>query len=108
STEMLRLRDTDGDGRADVREVGLRGFGAGDNLQNINSFQWGPGGELWFSQGLHAHSRIETPSGVEKLDHAGLWRWRPRQLRLDPFFGGEMAPHNPWGFVFDDWNQMFV
>src|SRR5437867_8149533 len=108
STELLLLRDNDGDGKADERRVVLRGFGTGDNHQNINSFQWSPGGELWFSQGLHAHSRVETPWGVEKLDQAGLWRLRPRLLRLDPFFGSEMAPHNPWGFVFDDWNRMFV
>ena len=108
STELLLLRDTDGDGRADRREVVLRGFGTGDNHQNLNSFQWGPGGELWFSQGLHSHSRVETPWGVEKLDAAGIWRFRPRQWRLDPFFGSELAPHNPWGFVFDDWGQMFV
>jgi putative heme-binding domain-containing protein len=108
STELLLLRDNDGDGKADERRVVLRGFGTGDNHQNINSFQWSPGGELWFSQGLHAHSRVETPWGVEKLDQAGLWRLRPRLLRLDPFFGSEMAPHNPWGFVFDDWNQMLV
>ena len=108
STELIHLRDTDGDGKADERRVFLRGFGTGDNHQNINSFQWSPGGELWFSQGLHSHSRVETPWGVEKLDQAGLWRLRPRPLRLDPFFGSEMAPHNPWGFVFDDWNRMFV
>jgi putative heme-binding domain-containing protein len=108
STELLLLRDNDGDGKADERRVVLRGFGTGDNHQNINSFQWSPGGELWFSQGLHAHSRVETPWGVEKLDQAGIWRLRPRLLRLDPFFGSEMAPHNPWGFVFDDWNQMLV
>jgi len=97
STELLHLRDNDGDDKADERRVVLRGFGTGDNHQNINSFQWSPGGELWFSQGLHAHSRVETPWGVEKLDQAGLWRLRPRLLRLDPFFGSEMAPHNPWG-----------
>jgi putative heme-binding domain-containing protein len=108
STEMLRLRDTDGDGKADVREVVLRGFGTGDNHQNINSFQWGPGGELWFSQGLHSYSHVETPWGIERLDAAGIWRLWPQRLRLDPFFGHELPPHNPWGFVFDDWNQMLV
>lgn len=108
STELLRLRDTDGDDRADVREVVFRGFGTGDNHQNLNSFQWGPAGELWFSQGLHSYSRVETPWGIERLDAAGLWRMWPRRLRLDAFFGHELPPHNPWGFVFDDWNQMFV
>ena len=107
-TELLHFKDTDGDGKADEREVILRGFGTGDSHQNINSFAWGPGGELMFSQGLHAFSRIETPWGIERLDHAGIWRLRTRVLRLDGFFGGEMAPHNPWGFVWDDWGQPFV
>ncbi len=54
--------------RADKREVVLRGFGTGDNHQNINSFRWSPGGELVFCQGLHAHSRVETPWGISTLD----------------------------------------
>jgi putative heme-binding domain-containing protein len=107
-TELLHFRDTNGDGVADERRVVLRGFGTGDAHQNINSFTRGPGGELWFSQGLHSFSRVETPWGVEKLDHAGIWRLRPRRLQLDPFFGNELPPHNPWGFAFDDWGQMFV
>ena len=73
------LKDTDGNGKADERRVVLRGFGTGDAHQNLNSFFWGPGGELMFSQGLHAFSRVETPWGIERLDHAGIWRWRPRR-----------------------------
>jgi putative heme-binding domain-containing protein len=108
ATQLLHVKDRDGDGRADERRIVLRGFGTGDAHQNLNSFCWGPGGEFWFSQGLHAFSRVETPWGIEKLDQAGVWRWRPRRQRLDAFFGNEMAPHNPWGFVFDDWGQPFV
>src|SRR5687767_306833 len=58
-TKLWHMRDTDGDGKADQREVVLRGFGTGDNHQNLNSFRWSPGGELYFSQGLHAFSRVE-------------------------------------------------
>ena len=107
-TELIHLKDADGDGRAEERRVVLRGFGTGDSHQNINSFHWSPGGELWFSQGLHAFARVETPWGISKLDHAGIWRWRPRRLRLDGFFGGGMAPHNPWGFVHDEWGRLIV
>ncbi|MFN0127981.1 MAG: PVC-type heme-binding CxxCH protein [Verrucomicrobiales bacterium] len=104
-TELLLLRDTDGDGRADQREVVLRGFGTGDNHQNINSFSWAPGGELWFCQGLHAHARVETPFGIVKLDQAGIWRLNPRTLRLEGFYGSAADPQNPWGFVFTDWGE---
>src|SRR5881296_4031485 len=71
-TELLHLKDTDGDGKADQRRVVLRGFGTGDNHQNINSFSWGPGGELWMCQGLHIRSHVETPWGVVHLEQAGL------------------------------------
>jgi len=105
-TELLLLRDTDGDGRADQREIVLRGFGTGDNHQNINSFAWGPGGELWFCQGLHAHARVETPFGIVKLDQAGIWRLNTRTLRLEGFYGSAADPQNPWGFVFTDWGEV--
>ncbi len=81
-TELLFLKDTDGDGKADERRVFMRGFGTGDNHQNINSFAWGPGGELWMSQGLHIHSAVETPWGLVRLDQAGLWRFPPRCQEL--------------------------
>ncbi len=105
ANELLVLKDVDGDGKADSREVLLSGFGTGDSHQNINSFKWGPGGELWFCQGMHAFSRVETPWGVEKLDSAGVWRLRPHTLKLDGFLHGAMGAHNPWGLDFDDWGQ---
>jgi putative heme-binding domain-containing protein len=107
-TKLLLLTDTDGDGKCDKREVVLRGFGTGDNHQNINSFRWSPGGELFFSQGLHAHARIETAYGIVPLDEAGFWRYRPREGRLDSFYGGPAEPQNPWGFVWTDWGQMLM
>lgn len=107
-TELLFFKDTDGDDRADVRRVVLRGFGTADNHQNINSFRWGPGGELWFSQGLHTRSRVETPWGLTHLEQAGLWRLWPRRLKLEGFYGSEHEPQNPWGFVFTDWGEPIV
>lgn len=108
ATELLHLRDTDGDGRADERRVVLRGFGTGDAHQTLNSFTWGPSGELLMSQGLHANSRIETPWGIEELRQAGVWRFWPRRLGLDAFWDGAMGAHNPFGNVFDRWGQPFV
>lgn len=108
ATELLHLRDADGDGRADERRVVLSGFGTGDAHQTLNSFSWGPSGELLMSQGLHANSRIETPWGIEQLRQAGVWRFWPRRLRLDAFWDGAMGAHNPFGNVFDRWGQPFV
>jgi putative heme-binding domain-containing protein len=107
-TELLFLKDTNGDGRADERRVVLRGFGTGDNHQNINSFLWGPGGELFMCQGLHIHSHVETPWGISSLEQAGVWRLRPRLLKLDGFYGSANEPQNPWGWVFNDWGEPIV
>ncbi|HEV8541501.1 MAG TPA: PVC-type heme-binding CxxCH protein, partial [Verrucomicrobiae bacterium] len=107
-TELLFLKDTDGDLKADERRVVLRGFGTGDNHQNINSFMWGPGGELWFCQGLHTHSNVETPWGIVRMNQAGLWRFRPRLKKLEGFYGSAYEPQNPWGYVFTDWGEPIV
>jgi putative heme-binding domain-containing protein len=107
-TELLFLKDTNGDGRADERRVVLRGFGTGDNHQNINSFLWGPGGELFMCQGLHIHSHVETPWGISSLEQAGVWRLRPRLLKLDGFYGSANEPQNPWGWIFNDWGEPIV
>jgi putative heme-binding domain-containing protein len=106
--KLWLLTDTTGDGVANKREVVLRGFGTGDNHQNINSFRWSPGGELMFSQGLHAHAHVETPYGIVGLDEAGLWRFRPAEQRLDAFFGGSADPQNPWGWTFLHWGQPLI
>jgi glucose/arabinose dehydrogenase len=107
-TKLWLMTDTDGDGKADKREVVLRGFGTGDNHQNINSFRWSPGGELMFCQGLHAFARVETAFGIVQLNEAGIWRWRPNEGRLDAFFGGKADPQNPWGWVWTRFGQPLV
>ncbi len=105
--QLVHLRDTDGDGKADVRRVLFSGFGIGDTHQLINSICHGSDGSLWFSQGLHAFSRVESPWGIARLDRAAVWRLNPRTLRLEGFFGGGMAGANCWGIAFDDFNQVF-
>jgi len=103
--DLLFMKDTTGDGKADQTRIVLRGFFTGDAHQNINSFTWGPGGELMFCQGLHAFSHVETPYGNKELLKAGVWRLRPRTLQLESFLGRDRGPQNPWGIVFDDWGQ---
>lgn len=106
-TELLHFRDTDGDGKADSRRIVLGGFGTGDSHQLINCLNWGFGGELWFTQGHHIYSRVETPYGVETLNRSGVWRLRPRTGHLDPFFQWSTAGANCWGVVTTDYGQPF-
>ena len=107
-TELLELRDRDGDGVAEEQKVLLSGFGNGDSHQTINSFNWSPDGELWFCQGDGIQSRVETPHGVSSLYQAGVYRLRPQSLRLDGLLDDFMGPGNPWGVAFDDFGQSLV
>ncbi|MDA1276662.1 MAG: DUF1080 domain-containing protein [Verrucomicrobia bacterium] len=106
-SELVHLRDTDNDGKADARTVILSGFGTADAHQMINGLERGPGGELWFTQGHHVYSRVETTRGVARLDKAGVWRYRPRTGRLDGFFNLSTAGLNCQGVTHDDWGQTF-
>lgn len=105
--QIVHLRDTDDDGKADERRVVLSGFGIGDTHQLINSISHGPDGALWFTQGLHAFSRVETVYGLVRLDQSGVWRFDPKTLKLERFFNKAKAGHNCWGVAFDDWGQVF-
>ena len=106
-TELLHFRDTDGDGKADTQRLVLGGFGTADSHQMINCINWGFGGELWFTQGHHIYSRVETPYGVETLNRAGVWRYRTRTGHLDPFFQWSSAGANCWGVITTRYGQPF-
>ncbi|NNE93365.1 MAG: hypothetical protein HKN23_17105, partial [Verrucomicrobiales bacterium] len=106
--DLVFLKDVDGDDRADTRDVLLSGFGTGDTHQNISNFIFDSGGFLYFSQGLHAFSHVETPWGVSRGDRAGFWRFDPRTLRLDPFCFPSMMSQNPCGIALDRRGALFI
>lgn len=98
--QLIHLKDTNGNGKADVKRVLFSGFGIGDTHQLVNSICHGPDGTLWFTQGLHAFSRVETAHGLAVLEKAGVWRFNTRTQKMDGFFNGGKAGHNCWGVAF--------
>ncbi len=106
--DLVLLLDNDGDGQSDERRVLLTGFGTGDTHQDISNFTFGPSGRLYFSQGLHTLSRVETPWGIVRGDTAGFWRFDPWRLKLEPFCFPSLASQNPCGIAFDRWGALFV
>ena len=105
--DLLHFKDTNGDHKADHKELLFTGFGTGDTHQNINSFYWTPGGELLFCQGLHCFSRVETPWGIRRLDEHGSWRLRPLRRELHSF-ARTSGGGNPWGYAFGKWGEPFI
>jgi putative membrane-bound dehydrogenase-like protein len=99
------MKDTDGDGRADVREVVFSGFGL-DNVQGLlNSFNWGPDNSIHGAtsgSGGRITSRLfpfDPPLSLRGRDFA----FDPRTERIEATSGG--AQH---GLTFDDWGRKFV
>jgi len=105
STDLLFLRDTNGDDVADERRVLMTGFGNADVHHMIHGLRWSPGGDLFFTQSIYINSVIETPWGVRSSFGACVWRFRPDTLQLERFSQGLT---NPWGLSFDPWGQSFA
>lgn len=97
------LKDTDGDGRADVRQELLTGFGTEDSHHALHDFTWTPDGDLIFRESIFHHSQVETPYGPVRQQNSGWFRFDPTSHRLTSF--GTYHSTNPWGVTFDDWGQ---
>ncbi|MDB6073506.1 MAG: putative rane-bound dehydrogenase, partial [Verrucomicrobiaceae bacterium] len=104
--ELLFLKDTNNDDKADIREQVLDGFDSADSHHVINSFTYGPGGDLYFQEGTFQHSQVETPYGPVRCVDAGTYRYEPRTKKLDVFVSYKYA--NPHGIAFDKWGQVFI
>ncbi len=105
STELLHLKDTDGDGKADVRRIVLSSFGTEDTHHNLHTLRWGPDGRLWMSQSIYTRSEVETPHGVVRLRSGGVFRFEPASQKLEVVFKGWV---NTWGHQFDEFGQSFL
>ena len=102
STQVLHFKDTDGDGKADLKRVILDGFGTEDTHHILHTFRWGMDGRLFFNQSIYIHSHVETPYGVRRLNGGGTWRYNPRTLELEVFTKGLV---NHWGHCFTKWGE---
>lgn len=105
STELLHFRDTDGDGRADVRQTVLSGFGTEDTHHNLHTLRWGVDGRLYMNQSVYTRTDAETPTGVVRLKAGGVFRFDPRTHRMEVAYRGWV---NSWGHAFDDYGDSFL
>lgn len=103
---LMFLKDTDGDDRADVRELVMHGFDSADSHHAMHTFVYDPGGALYWQEGTFHHSQIETPYGPRRIRDAGVFRYEPRTEKFDIYISYPFA--NPWGHYYDRWGQDFL
>ena len=97
------LKDTNGDGKADLRLRTLTGFGCEDSHHALHDFVWTPDGDLIFRDSIFLNSQIETAYGPIRVKNSGWFSYRPKTHRLRTF--GSYPNTNPWGVTFDKWGH---
>lgn len=93
--DIVFLSDTDGDGKADKREMILSGFGVQDSHLFPHQFTRGPGNWIWFAQGAFNYGKVRTTKGTEvQFDQTRMARFRYDGSEFDITSQG---PCNIWG-----------
>ena len=103
---LIFLADTDGDNKADSREVVLTGFDSHDTHHAISAFTADASGGIMMCEGVFLHSNVETPYGPVRGVDGGFYRFSPQLTKLERT--AQMSIPNPWGFAFDQWGQDFI
>jgi len=99
---LYYFKDTDGDGKADVKQVVLEGFGRGNVQAMANNLKWGLDNRIYFAAGRnpanlkHRGKPLFSASGRDvKFD--------PKTERFERVTGGQQ-----FGLSMDDWGNRFV
>ncbi len=102
---IYRLVDTDGDGKADQREVLYGTFGANDTHGLTNAFTYWLDGWVYACHGFSNTSTVKAKDGSEIKMHSGnTYRIRPDGSRIEQFTWGQV---NPFGLSFDELGNLF-
>ena len=99
---LYYFKDTDGDDKADVREVVLDGFGR-DNVQSLaNNLKWGLDNKIYFAAGRNPRKLLHRGNPLFPMPAADL-RFDPKTEKFEIVTGGVQ-----FGRSMDDWGNWFV
>ncbi|HEX5025229.1 MAG TPA: PVC-type heme-binding CxxCH protein, partial [Agriterribacter sp.] len=104
-TNLKLYTDTDGDDRADKKEIIMSGFDDHDTHHCISAFVADPSGAIYMGEGVFLHTNVETSYGTVRATNGGFYRYAPQLHKLERT--AQLAIPNPWGIAFDEWGQPF-
>ncbi len=103
--DLIYAKDTDGDGRADVRRVVFTGFGT-QNVQGLaNGLLWGTDGWIYGSAASNGGEirSLADPDAKPVTVRGRDFRFRPDGSGFEAISGGGQFGHS-----LDDWGHRFV
>ncbi len=104
--DLALVRDTDGDGKADKREVVLTGFGVQDSHLFPHQFTRAPGGWIWLAQGAFNYGKVVGPEAkAVQFDQTRMARFRPDGSKFEITSNG---PCNIWGLAMNGEGESFI
>ncbi len=103
--QLVLLKDTNGDDKADEKELIFAGFDDHDTHHAINAFTADPSGAIILAEGTFLRSNIETAYGPVRGTDGGFFRFQPQRRQLERH--AQLNIPNPWGVAYDEWGQHF-
>ncbi len=106
--DVLLMKDTNGDGKADESKVVLTGFGVQDSHLFPHQFTRAPGGWIWMAQGLFNNSKVHKPgddANVIDYPKCSMARMRPDGSEFEVT---SLGPNNIWGLVITGEGEAFI
>ena len=102
-TQILFIRDTNGDGVADERKPLIQGFNPNHSQLQVSAPRWGLDNCVYFNNGLDTKEIYPADSPDKKQTFARCnLRWDPATGKLEPTTG-----FGQFGGCFDDWGRHF-
>ncbi len=104
--DIWYLKDTDGDGKADVRQKIYTGFGTQNQQAMVNNLTWGLDhliyGAAAGNGGTIRHATKTDPDSGVSVEHNDF-RFDPVTQSFEPISGSDQ-----FGNTFDDWGNRFI
>ena len=100
---FLFLKDTNGDDRADIREIVLEGWGTFDTHAGPSNLKYGYDNNLW---GVVGYSGFKgTIAGQSRTFDQGIYRFSPDRSTFEFL---TRTTNNTWGLGFSENNDVFA
>ncbi len=105
-SELLFLKDTNGDDVADVRTVLFQGLDSSDTHHGANNLIYGPDGGIYWQSGVFMVHNHEHPWGPSLQSSASaMYRFDPRRYTISMHATNSPNPH---GISFDYWGYHYA